>query len=92
MRDLPIFEIALLDYALPDQHAMVLQLRGRDLLVVQALLATLENEPEETKFKALSELTMDLKGNAVKLEDLSLTSLNIKFDQIPSLLSSEKNG
>ena len=39
----------------------------------QALLATLENEPEETKFKALSELTMDLKGNAVKLEDLSLT-------------------
>jgi len=39
----------------------------------QALMATLENEPEETKFKALSELTMDLKGNAVKLEDLSLT-------------------
>jgi len=26
------------------------------------------------------------------LEDLSLTSLNIKFDQIPSLLLSEKNG
>lgn len=39
----------------------------------QALLAAMENETEEAKAKAVSELRLDLKGTKVDLDDLGLT-------------------
>ena len=39
----------------------------------QALLASIENETEEAKAKAVSELKLDLKGSPVDLGDLGLT-------------------
>merc|ERR1719384_1635392 len=39
----------------------------------QQLLSTMENESEEVKAKAVSELKMDLKGTLVAPEDLGVT-------------------